>query len=287
MGGDTRRDDPWAEWLLERRFGGDPAVRSEVMEYLGRVRDRVLTNGALAPGESVLDVGCGDGLVAFGALERGAGEVLFADISDELLKRCRELAEDLSLIGRCRFVSAGAENLAPVGSRSVDLVTTRSVLIYVEDKRRAFAEFRRVLRPGGRISLFEPINRLSNCLGAYDVTPVQELFARVRAVFERIQPPESDPMLDFDERDLVELAEEAGFGEVNLQLELESKPPKPQRWEAFLDTSGNPKIPTFAEAMAEALTREERERLSEHLRPLVEGGRGRLRTASAYLQARA
>ena len=257
------------------------------MEELAGVRDRVLANSALAPGESVLDVGCGDGLVAFGALERGAGEVLFVDISEELLESCRRRAEDLGALGRCRFVSARAEDLAPIASRSVDLVTTRSVLIYVEDKRSAFAEFRRVLRPAGRISLFEPINRLSNFLGAYDVSPVEELFRRVRAVFERIQPPDSDPMLDFDERDLVELAEEAGFDEVDLQLELESRPPKPQRWASFLDTAGNPKIPTFGEAMAEALTREERERLSEHLRPLVEAGRGRLRTASAYLQARA
>ena len=39
-------------------------------------------------------------------------------------------------------------------------MTTRSVLIYVADKAAAFAAMYRVLRPGGRISLFEPINRL-------------------------------------------------------------------------------------------------------------------------------
>jgi ubiquinone/menaquinone biosynthesis C-methylase UbiE len=40
----------------------------------------------------------------------------------------------------------------------VDAVTTRSVLIYVKDKRRASEEFHRVLKPGGRLSIFEPIN---------------------------------------------------------------------------------------------------------------------------------
>lgn len=33
------------------------------------------------------------------------------------------------------------------------------MLIYVEDKQRAFDEFFRVLRPGGRLSIYEPINR--------------------------------------------------------------------------------------------------------------------------------
>ena len=39
-----------------------------------------------------------------------------------------------------------------------EFVTARSVLIYVEEKEAAFRAFHRVLRPGGRASLFEPIN---------------------------------------------------------------------------------------------------------------------------------
>jgi len=38
------------------------------------------------------------------------------------------------------------------------VVTTRSVLIFVQHKHAAFREFHRVLRPGGRVSIFEPIN---------------------------------------------------------------------------------------------------------------------------------
>lgn len=277
--------DPWAEWLLLRRFAGSEEVRREFMEHLTKVREKVLDNAEIAGGEVLLDVGCGDGLIGVAGLERGVRTVVFCDISEELLNECRTIAADLGMLDRCRFVQAAAEDLGPIEAASVDVVTTRSVLIYVKDKQRAFEEFFRVLRPGGRISLFEPINRLSNFFTTYDVTLVQDLADRVRAVFERIQPPEDDPMLDFDERDLVNLAEHAGFTEIYLHLETEVKPPEPRPWETFLRIVGNPKIPSFGEAMNEALTPEERDRLTAQLRPLVEAGRGRRRMTSAFLWA--
>lgn len=276
--------DPWAEWLLRRRFGGNEDLRREFIARLTSIRDRVLDNAGVEGGEIVLDVGCGDGLIAFGALERGASRVIFDDISEELLETCRSTAAELDVLDRCRFINAPAEDLAPIDDASVDVVTTRAVLMYLEDKQRAVHEFFRVLRPGGRMSLFEPINRLRTPM-PYDVGPVEALAARVWAVFEEIQPPDRDPMLIFDERDLLDCAERGGFREVCLHLEVESKPPEPRPWETFLHMVGNPKIPSYAEAMEQALTPEERDRLTAHLRRLVEEGHGRMRMVSAFLWA--
>jgi hypothetical protein len=92
-------------------------------------------------------------------------------------------------------------------------------------------------------------------------------------------------MLNFDDRDLVALAERAGFREVHLRLEVESKAPTPRRWETFLRLVSNPKIPSFGEAMDQTLSADERARLTAHLRPLVEDGHGRSRTVTAYLWA--
>jgi len=92
-------------------------------------------------------------------------------------------------------------------------------------------------------------------------------------------------MLNFDERDLVDLAERAGFCPIRLQLEAEIPASPPRSWDALLSSAGNPRIPTLAEAMDQALTPEERERLTAHLRPLVEEGRGVWRMALAYLYA--
>lgn len=281
--------DRWAEWLAERRFGGDPEVRAESLARLVRTRDRVLDRAELRGGETLLDVGCGEGLIGFGALERGAGTVIFSDISADLLDVCRAAADELGLLDRCRFVQAAAEDLGPIEDGSVDVATTRSVLIYVRDKAASFGEFARVLRPRGRISLHEPINRFGSRerrqrgLFGYPIADVGEIEAKLSAVFDGIQPLDSDPMLDFDERDLLLLAEQAGFFPLRLTLDARVEAAAPRRWETFLDAAWNPNVPTLREAMEQVLTPAERERLTARLRPLVERGTGEWRMAFADL----
>lgn len=281
--------DRWAEWLLSRRFGGATQT-PEWAARLEQVRDRVLDGARLAAGETVLDVGAGDGLIAFGALERGAGEAVFADISVDLLDHARSLAGELGVADRCRFVHAAADRLAAIDDASVDVVTTRSVLIYVASKDDAFREFHRVLTPGGRVSIFEPINRYGTELRTRQTFwgfPLGELAPQrdtLNAYFESFQP-EDDPMLDFDERHLVDAAAGAGFFPVELDLRVEVVAIEPMPWARFANTPGNPNVPSLAEAMDDALTPAERESVVEHLRPLVENGAGIGRWATAYLRA--
>jgi arsenite methyltransferase len=288
----TQTADQWHRWLHDLRHGGDPEYEAEVRRALVPVRDQVLDGAELQPDDTLLDVGAGDGLIGFGALDRlgPAGRVIFADISADLLDHCRATAAGGGQLGRCEFVRASADRLG-IAAESVDVVTTRSVLIYVADKAAAFAEFRRVLRPGGRISIWEPINTLMHgnpklFLG-YDIEPVADIAAKVDARFDAVQPPKTDPMVDFDDRDLVRLAEQAGFGEVRLDLRVtvtSSRSPVP--WDRFLRSSPNPKVPPIGDVLASALSPAELAAFTAHLRPLVEGGRGEHRRALAHLIAR-
>jgi arsenite methyltransferase len=262
-----------------------------MLESLYPWRDEILDRAQLKRGDTLLDVGTGDGLVAFGALDRlgPSGHVIFSDVSQDLLDHCREAAAAEGLVDQCSFVPASADSLGPIADASVDVVTTRSVLIYVKDKAAALREFYRVLRPSGRVSVFEPINRLMcdpDRLFGYDTRPVAELAQRVRAAYESIQPPDSDPMTDFDERDLVRHAENAGFPEISLDLRLSLKPTKqPCAWETFLNTSGNPLAPPLGEVMDQVLSAEESAAFTAVLKPLVESGHGQDRSALAYLTA--
>lgn len=294
MGAMTDSTDRWHRWTMKSRFGGDDAYREQnLAEFLYPVRETVLDKAKLVPGQTLLDVGTGDGLIGFGALSRlgATGHVIFADISQGLLDQCREVAIAENIVGQCSFVLAPADDLRGIPPASVDVVTTRSVLIFVKDKLAALSEFHRVLRPGGRISLFEPINALMGradpeLFFGYDVTPVAQQVQKLKALYASVQPSGSNSMIDFDDRDLVRFAQQAGFPEVRLELQVAVHAGKrPVPWERFLRTAANPLIPTFAEAMSQALSQDESAALTNHLRPLVEDGIGVERTAFAYLVA--
>lgn len=277
--------DCWARWVLRP---------DNELETMHSVRDRILENAHVEAGDTLLDIGAGSGLIAFGALGLvgDAGRVIFSDVSEALVEHCRRVAAEQGVDRRCQFVVASADNLAELPDRSVDVVTSRSVLIYVKNKPRALGEIHRVLRAGGRISVFEPINSFDypwpdDRFFGYDVGPVKDIAAKVMAVYNRFQPLD-DPMLDFDERDLLRDVEEAGFVDIHLMLEvtIDSCPwTGGSPWEAFLRVAGNPCVPPVEEVLDEALTEEEKARFAAHLRPLVERGEGTSRLALAYVWA--
>jgi len=284
--------DKWAEWLLHRRDGDDAEQRRQALDYLIPVRDRVLDNARVAPGDVLLDVGAGDGLIAFGAMDRvqPGGRVIFSDISEDLIDHARATAEDLGLMDHVSFLACSAEDLAIEGA-SVDVVTTRSVLIYVAEKAKAFVEFARVLRPGGRLSIFEPINNYfpvsADEFWGYEAKPVSDL---VRKVYEcegwTVSNHADDPMMNFTDKDLVRYAEEAGFAEIGLELKIEVKPSTwVVDWDRLLNTSPSPNAHTLGDSLERALTTDERERLAAHIRPFADAGKAVWRSAEAYLTA--
>jgi ubiquinone/menaquinone biosynthesis C-methylase UbiE len=215
----------------------------------------VLAGARLRDGDRVLDVGAGTGLIALEARRHvgSDGLVVALDVSADALRECRVLAERQPSAARLGVVQGSAERL-PLSDGSVDAVLTRSVLIYVRDQGRAAREIRRVLGPGGRASIFEPINSAPDeaerpWRWGLDLSSVEPAHGRVLEWMEA-HWTHRESMLGFDERSLVRWFREAGFASIKLRYELERSSRGPlSRGEAVGRLTGraNPTIATYEE----------------------------------------
>ena len=289
--------DKWSRWLLETRFGGDEKIAASSLRLLRQIRDALLDKAALKDGQVLLDVGAGDGLIAFGALDKlgPSGRVILADISRPMLDHAREAAEKMGVSDRCEFIEASAENVSAIASESIDVVTTRSVLIFVQHKLRALKEFYRVLKPGGRTALFETVNKREQWrpseiwpgvgVGLYrveEIDPIRDLATRLVSSLETI-PLET--MTSAGHTEYLHMCEDAGFAATHMDLDIASWPPPPAKIEGLLKVSPNPLWPTPSEVMDKIFTAEERARFIEYMRPLVESGKGIARFSSVFIWA--
>jgi SAM-dependent methyltransferase len=107
----------------------------------------------LQPGETVLDIGSGAGTDLLLAARRigPRGRAIGVDATDKMVEACRLAAREASLENV--EVRKGDLHDLPVEDSSVDVVISNGVLNLAHDKRRAFGEVFRVLRPGGRLQL--------------------------------------------------------------------------------------------------------------------------------------
>jgi ubiquinone/menaquinone biosynthesis C-methylase UbiE len=111
-----------------------------------------------------LEIGAGTGYFSLNLLRAGLiGEATCSDISPGMLETLAANAEDLGL--RVRTEAADAERL-PFADASFDLVLGHAVLHHIPDLPRAFAEFERVLAPGGTVLFAGEPSRFGDKLAA-------------------------------------------------------------------------------------------------------------------------
>ena len=116
-----------------------PEVLFELVERMG-----------LPAGSRAVDVGCGEGRHSLELARRFGFDVLGIDPVPRQIEVARASGES-----GVRFEVGAAEEL-PLAEASVDLVWCRDVLVHVADLERAYGEFSRVLRPGGRALIYQP-----------------------------------------------------------------------------------------------------------------------------------
>lgn len=136
-----------------QRYGWDRAAEyyeGYWQRQLAPAQNRLLELAALEPGERVLDIACGTGLVTFPAAKAIApnGEIVGTDISDTMVETCRKLAAERGL-NNASFERMEAEALTAPDD-SFDVVLCALGLMYVTDFLGSVREIFRVTRSGGR-----------------------------------------------------------------------------------------------------------------------------------------
>ncbi|MBU6448496.1 MAG: methyltransferase domain-containing protein [Rhodospirillales bacterium] len=287
--------DCWSNWINHGRDGGNAAVRAHVTAQTAAFAEKIL-NSVQAPPATMLDIGSGDGLMAWAALSRWpCVKMTMTDISPALLLQAQIEAIRRGADHQCFFMLANAETLENVADRSQDLVTSRSALAYVVDKPAAFRAAFRVLKPGGMISIAEPLFReQALSLGALQMAPsdtvnlLLELLCRWKAA-QFVDPIGGAPpnqLTSYTERDLLSFAGHAGFQDLHLELHIDERQAPPRDWEAFCAMSPHPLAPSSAEILTARFSPAEQKILEAALRPSVEKGGFSITTRMIYLCGR-
>lgn len=141
------------------------ALADRALELRGRAEDEVRARAAyldllaLTPGERVLDVGCGSGVVTRDLARRVApgGRAVGLDPSPALLAIAAELAAAAGLADAIEWREGDARAL-PFDDGRFDAALAVTTLCHIPDGTRAVSELVRVVRPGGRVGVFDRDN---------------------------------------------------------------------------------------------------------------------------------
>jgi len=129
----------------------------------------------LDTGSRVLDAGCGMGEVARTMAADFGLDVTGIDILDFNLDEARRRSEKAGLTGHTRFVEGDYHDLSQFEDGAFDGAYTLETFVHAAEPERVLAEFHRVLRPGGRLVMFE-----------YSRTPEERLEPAARAAFDAV-----------------------------------------------------------------------------------------------------
>jgi len=206
---DAANADQVAYWngRAGERWASQQAVQDAIFIP---VTELLIEHARPQPGERVIDVGCGcgDTSIAFGKRVGASGHVLGVDISEQMLARAREVAPANLPV---EFALADATTY-PFKAGAADLLVSRFGVMFFAEPARSFANLRKGLRRGGRLTFICWRGPKEN---PWLMVPLQAVYRHV----PRLPPvgPEDPGPFAFASSERVEhILREAGFADIHI-----------------------------------------------------------------------
>jgi 27-O-demethylrifamycin SV methyltransferase len=136
----------------------DNADQSTFEEAMVQMTDDMIRRLDPAPGDRILDVGCGNGTPALRLARERPVEVVGISVSEQQVARATERARAAGLADRVRFMQVNAMDL-PFAAESFDGAWALESMLHMPDKVRVLSEMARVVRPGGRVPIADLVYR--------------------------------------------------------------------------------------------------------------------------------
>jgi len=277
--------DVWHDWLTRDLHQNEAElVRLQNQKIINSFAQKAIDNACLKADHIIIDAGSGEGKVSFLAIEKMGSSLrtLLIDISQQLLDLSHETALAKGVLNQCEFIKSSMDSMNSIADNSIDRIITRASLAYVDNKINTLKEFLRVLKPGGMISLAEPIFQDAAMhvalqkkvidlqikkLGKADREKILIHKWQSTQFPDQIEEINNIPFINFTERDLVTWSQEAGFNNIHMDFHIDEIKLDNNNWDSLLNSSMHPLAPKLSEVLEQRFSEDEAIELKELLLP--------------------